>query len=82
MGVDMVTNDSMVVFKELSSISSDVKVTHERLDSYNALLAQHIKRCDLLEDAVKEIRRAQYMIYGGMTVISVISPLLIKLVIH
>ena len=69
------------IVEDVKSISKDINEIKVTLGVNTQSLEYHIKRTDLLEEDLKCSKRFQYMIIGGITVISVVVPLLAPLVI-
>jgi hypothetical protein len=63
------------LYRALGNIEGEVRSMHEKLDR---TLQQH----DALEVRVSKLEKWQWKIVGGVTVISVVVPVIIQLVHH
>jgi hypothetical protein len=52
----------------------------ERLEAYNKSLESHIKRTEILEREVHQLWRYKWLVAGGVTVLTIVAQLAIKLI--
>jgi hypothetical protein len=71
--------EEMCLVREIAKDVGEIKTT---LAVNTQSLTYHIKRTDLLEDDLRASKRFQYLFLGGVSVVSVVMPILVPLLLR
>lgn len=69
------------ILKEVSDVRKDQAVTNTRLDHYNELLREHMRRTEISERRLDELYRYKWLAVGAIAVVTFAIQILGKAIL-